>query len=314
MDFQNSEALKQGFEDGTLCRGFDRFTLTFNECLDIFTRHGTILLESFIHGSTPIKLADIISFSSKQLSVWNGSYKQLSEDLQGLFTPQSCGVILAGTDKSANNLCENLRNDGYPAQYVEKLSEVKKGAIYVMHGALSAGFEYPSEKFFLISYGQNTFRPEKKIRKKKKTGQEIYSLSELTSGDFVVHNVHGIGVFSGIRKISTQGITKDYIKIDYAKGDVLYVPVTQLDMVAKYIGPQENSSVRLSRLGSGDWQKAKARVKSSVKDIAKELIALYSARMKAKGYAFQRITSGTGILKRALNMRKLRTSLIAVHR
>ncbi|MBQ2470567.1 MAG: transcription-repair coupling factor, partial [Ruminococcus sp.] len=80
--------------------------------------------------------------------------------------------------------------------------------------------------------------------------------------------------------------TKDYIKIDYAKGDVLYVPVTQLDMVAKYIGAQENSRVRLNRLGSGDWQKAKARVKSSVKDIAKELIALYSARMKAKGYAF----------------------------
>ncbi len=288
MDFQNSEALKQGFEDGTLCRGFDRFTLTFNECLDIFTGHGTILLESFIHGSTPIKLADIISFSSKQLSIWSGSYKQLSEDLQGLYTPQSCGLILAGTDKAANNLCDNLRKDGYPAQYVEKLSEVKKGAIYVMHGALSAGFEYPSEKFFLISYGQNTYRPEKKIKKKKKTGQEIYSLSELTSGDFVVHNVHGIGVFSGIRKISTQGITKDYIKIDYAKGDVLYVPVTQLDMVAKYIGPQENSSVRLNRLGSGEWQKAKARVKSSVKDIAKELIALYSARMKAKGYAFSK--------------------------
>ena len=122
--------------------------------------------------------------------------------------------------------------------------------------------------------------------KKPKNGQEIYSLSELTVGDYVVHSVHGIGVFGGIRKIDTHGITKDYIKIDYAKGDVLYVPVTQLDMVAKYIGPRENSSVKLTRLGSQDWQKAKARVKTSVKDIAKELIALYSARMKAKGYAF----------------------------
>ena len=155
-----------------------------------------------------------------------------------------------------------------------------------MSGALSAGFELPNEKFFLISYGQTAYRPEKLRRKRKKEGNEIYSLSELSPGDYVVHNVHGIGIFSGIRKIDTHGITKDYIKIDYAKGDVLYVPVTQLDMVAKYIGPRENSRVKLNRLGSPEWQKAKARVKSSVKDIAKELIALYAARMKAKGYAF----------------------------
>lgn len=286
MDFQNSEALKQGFEDGVLCRGFDRFTLTFNECIDIFNAHGTIVLENFVHGSIPINLADIISFSSKQLNRWNGSYKQLAEDLNGLFTPQSRGVILAGTDKAAKNLCDSLRNDGFPAQLCDSLYDAKAGAIYVLTGALSAGFEFPGEKFFLITYGQTAYVPEKKKHKKSKNGQEIYSLSELTVGDYVVHSVHGIGVFGGIRKIDTHGITKDYIKIDYAKGDVLYVPVTQLDMVAKYIGPRENSSVKLSRLGSQDWQKAKARVKTSVKDIAKELIALYSARMKAKGYAF----------------------------
>ena len=286
MDFQNSEALKQGFEDGVLCRGFDRFTLTFNECIDIFNAHGTIVLENFVHGSITINLADIISFSSKQLNRWNGSYKQLSEDLNGLFTPQSRGVILAGTDKAAKNLCDSLRNDGFPAQLCESLDDAKAGAIYVLTGALSAGFEFPGEKFFLITYGQTAYVPEKKNRKKPKNGQEIYSLSELSVGDYVVHSVHGIGIFGGIRKIDTHGITKDYIKIDYAKGDVLYVPVTQLDMVAKYIGPRENSSVKLSRLGSQDWQKAKARVKTSVKDIAKELIALYSARMKAKGYAF----------------------------
>ena len=283
MDFQSSEMLKQGFEDGTLCRGFDRFTLTFNECIDIFNAHGTVVLENFVHGSTPLNLSEIISFSSKQLTQWNGSYKQLSEDLNGLFTIDSCGVILAGTDKSAKHLCDNLISDGFPAQYAESLSQIKKGTIYIIPGALSAGFEFPSEKFFLITYGQTAYRPEKKKKKKAKNGQEIYSLAELTAGDYVVHNIHGIGVFSGIRKIDTHGITKDYIKIDYAKGDVLYVPVTQLDMVAKYIGPHENSKVKLSRLGSQDWQKAKARVKSSVKDIAKELIALYSARMKAKG-------------------------------
>lgn len=286
MDFQNGEALKQGFEDGVLCRGFDRFTLTFNECTEILNAHGTIALENFVHGSIPLNLSDIISFSSKQLNRWSGSYKQLSEDLQGLFTPQSRGVILAGTDKAAKNLCDSLRSDGFPVQLCTDLKEAKEGVIYVLTGALSAGFELPGEKFFLITYGQTSYAPEKKKRKKAKNGQEIYSLSELSAGDYVVHSVHGIGIFGGIRKIDAHGITKDYIKIDYAKGDVLYVPVTQLDMVAKYIGPRENSNVKLNRLGSQDWQKAKARVKNSVKDIAKELIALYSARMKAKGFAF----------------------------
>ena len=287
MDFQNTEQLKQALEDGVLARGFDRFSLTWNECTAFFEAHGATLLESFVHGSIPLKLSDAVSFSAKQLSQWNGSYKQLSEDLRGLFVPGSCGVILAGTDKAAANLAGSLQNDGFPAEYTKSLPRCESGRIYVMGGALSAGFELPAEKFFLISYGQAAYRPEKK-RKRKKEGQEIYSLSELSAGDYVVHSVHGIGVFSGIRKLETHGVTKDYIKIDYAKGDVLYVPVTQLDMVAKYIGAQENSHVRLSRLGSGDWQKAKAKVKTSVKDIAKELIALYSARMKAKGYAFSR--------------------------
>ena len=286
MDFISNETLMQGFEDGTLCRGFDRFALTFNECTEFLQSHGTIVLENFVHGSMPIKLSEIISFSTKQLSAWGGSYKQLKEDVDGLFTPESRGVIFAGTERAAKNLCDTFNADGINAVYSEGADKISKGELLVMQGALSAGFEYPSQKFFAITYSQVSYRPEKSKKKKKKTGQEIYSLSELTPGDYVVHNVHGIGVFGGIRKIDTHGVIKDYIKIDYAKGDVLYVPVTQLDMVAKYIGPKEDSRVKLSRLGSGDWQKAKARVKTSVKDIAKELIELYSQRMKAKGYAF----------------------------
>ena len=287
MDFQNAELLQEGLREGFLARGFDRFQLTYNECMERFASHGVILLESFVHGSVDLKLAEIVSFTAKQLTRWTGSYKQLHEDLNGLFTPDSRGVILAGTEKAAKNLCENLIADGFDACFVTSLEKAEQGRLYVMTGAISAGFELPGEKFFVITYGYNSYRPERKRKRRgKKDGQEIYSLSELTPGDYVVHSVHGMGVFSGIRKLDTHGVVKDYIKIDYAKGDALYVPVTQLDMVAKYIGPQENSRVRLSRLGSGDWQKAKARVKTSVKDIAKELIALYAARMKAQGYAF----------------------------
>ena len=286
MDYQSAEQLKAGLESGALARGFDRFSLTSAECMEHFKAHGVILLENFVHGSVELPLAEIVSFSSKQLSQWSGSYKQIKEDIGGLLGADSRGAVLAGTEKAAKNLCANLSADGIPAEFAEAPKSLSRGRVTVMPGALSAGFELPSERFFLISYGQAARRPDKKRRRRKKEGEDIYSLSELSAGDYVVHSVHGIGVFSGIRKIDTHGITKDYIKIDYAKGDVLYVPVTQLDMVAKYIGAGDNARVKLNRLGSQEWQKAKARVKTSVKDIARELIALYSARMKAQGYAF----------------------------
>lgn len=94
MDFISNETLMQGFEDGTLCRGFDRFALTFNECTEFLQSHGTIVLENFVHGSMPIKLSEIISFSTKQLSAWGGSYKQLKEDVDGLFTPKARALYL----------------------------------------------------------------------------------------------------------------------------------------------------------------------------------------------------------------------------
>ncbi len=102
----------------------------------------------------------------------------------------------------------------------------------------------------------------------------------------MVHATHGIGLFEGIHKLEMNGVTKDYIKVRYAKNDTLYVPVTQLDLVSKYIGPREDSAVKLNRLGGADWQRQKAKVRSAVKDIAKELIQLYAQRMQQKGFAF----------------------------
>ena len=117
----------QCFEDGTLCRGFDRFSLTHNECIDLLNAHGTIVLESFLHGSIPLNLGTSISFSSNKLAAWNGSYNQLSEDLQGLYAPDRCGVILAGTDKSAKNLVKNLTSDGYNAVFSENIDSIQSG-------------------------------------------------------------------------------------------------------------------------------------------------------------------------------------------
>lgn len=282
---QYNGEIKDNFATGSLCKGFETYCLEKFQVWDFFEKNTTIFLDNFTHGSYDLKLNELITFTAKQLSLWSGSYSILKEDLNMDFHNDTSMVILAGTSKSAASLEQQLIDDGYPAQLVNDIENPIPNHIYIMQGALSAGFEYPTVKFKLISHGA-VFTPVKKKLQRPKNAQQIYSLEELSIGDYVVHTKFGIGVYRGIDKIEKDGIIKDYITIRYAKDDELYVPVTQLDMVSKYIGPKEDNKVKLSKLGGTDWAKAKSRVRSAVKDIAHELTKLYAERMNAKGFAF----------------------------
>ena len=197
---------------------------------------------------------------------------------------------MGGTEKAAKNLAEDLENEDVPALYFPlEPAEFPRGRVSVLPGALSGGFGYPHEKFYAFTYGRNAVASKKrKSRSGFKKGQSLHSLDELKKGDYVVHSLHGIGVFDGINKLEVGKITKDYIKIKYAKGDVLYVPVTQLDLVSKYIGPHEDDgrTVKLNKIGGKDWEKTRNKVRAAVKDMADQLIALYSKRQNSPGYAF----------------------------
>lgn len=192
--------------------------------------------------------------------------------------------------KGCKNLAEDLENEDIPALYFPlEPAEFPRGRVSVLPGALSGGFGYPHEKFYAFTYGRNAVASKKrKSRSGFKKGQSLHSLDELKKGDYVVHSLHGIGVFDGINKLEVGKITKDYIKIKYAKGDVLYVPVTQLDLVSKYIGPHEDDgrTVKLNKIGGKDWEKTRNKVRAAVKDMADQLIALYSKRQNSPGYAF----------------------------
>ncbi len=288
FDFRYNESLLEYFKEGTLCKGFETYYLDFNSSMEYLRRSPSLFMDTFPSATYDFPLSGLFSFTAKQLGLWNGSLKYIEDDLKSYRERGFTVVILAGTEKGARNTADNLGKDGFPASFISDAESLADGGLYVAAGALSAGFELSKEKFALISLGLSLENRSQKrrIRGKRRNGQEIYSLSELSKGDYVVHSTHGIGVFGGIQKMNVHGIIKDYIRIEYAKGDVLYVPVTQLDLVAKYIGPKEDSRVKLNRLGSTEWQKTKSRVKSSVKDIAKELIKLYSERMQSKGYAF----------------------------
>ncbi len=285
VSWQMSEDIQFLLEDGLLAKGMDSFLMPEEELADRIRLAAPLFLETFTRViDMPVRTA--VNLQAVQLSYWSGQLSTLLEDLESLLEREYSVVLLAGTSKTARSVAYDLQQKGIRADYVSEITSFSPGRVYVLEGYLSAGFEYPHAKIALITHGKSQTTSHRKKAKKKGLGEKISGLSDLTPGDYVVHTAHGIGVFDGIHKIDLHGVVKDYIKIRYAASDVLYVPVTQLDMVSKYIGPKEDSAIRLNRLNSADWQKTKTRVKKAVADMADELIKIYAARMQAPGFAF----------------------------
>ena len=163
-----------------------------------------------------------------------------------------------------------------------------RGAIMVMFGVLNTGYQFPAERFVLLTEGDmfgNTNAVQKKRKQKKLDGQHIAKLSELSVGDYVVHEDHGIGIYRGIERIESQGVTKDYIKVEYGDGGNLYLPATRLEGIQKYAGA-EATKPKLNKLGGTEWTKTRSRVQHAVKEIARDLVKLYAARQSESGYKF----------------------------
>lgn len=285
--WQISEDIKGLLEDGILCRGLDRYYLDYDELCSVFEKSSAVYLDTFVHATYDTPVTSLIHFTARQLAVWGGGIQLLTEDLNTGGENLS-SVVMAGTQRACEAIAHDLTEAGINAVSAgeDELSGMpSRGTVLVMPGKLSAGFEYPSAGFSLITHGRlNTMKKHR--ARKVKPGERITSLSEITPGDYIVHSAHGIGVYEGIRKLEVQGVTKDYIKIRFAGTDTLYVPVTQLDLVSKYIGPRDDGNVRLSKMGGSEWQKTKSRVRAAVKDMARELIALYAERQKVKGHPF----------------------------
>ena len=244
---------------------------------------GSVLFENFTRRSFNIPLKQSIAFTYKRNAIWNGSIDYLCEDVKNALSANLSVVIAATNDKSGKIIADDLSARGIPCTFLENVSTLPKGVVVTV-GALSAGFEIENSVLFIPA---SRFIASKK-RKSLNTdsSKKITSLSEIEKGDYVVHTSHGIGVFAGIETITANKITKDYIKIKYAGTDVLYVPVTQLDLVSKYIGSKEDGTVKLHKLSGTEWQNTRKRVRAAVKNMAKQLTALYAKRMSAKGYAF----------------------------
>ena len=288
----NAMEIKGYIESGALCKGIDNFTADFGEVLENYERHGAVYIDSLPRGSFDTPVKSLSNFNIQSLGAWNGTYSALVDDIKPLTKAKYTVCVLAGTERNAKALAYDLTEDGFNAQYYSTFpQEFGAGLITVVSASTTAGFKFSDIKFAVITH--NTAVQKKRTRRAVNREGAIHSLEELSKGDYIVHNVHGIGIFDGIEALEFNGVKKDYIKISYAKGDVLYVPVTQLDLVSKYIGPGDNARVKINRLGKSgmaEWKKTKAKVHDSVKDMARELIDLYAKRMAVKGHAFSEDT------------------------
>ncbi len=287
-----NEDIKMMFEDGVLCKGLDTYSLKWNEVVSQYEKMGVIYLDNFARGSFDTPVKELVNMNVRQSSPWEGSLNVLCDDLRPDMSRGYTAVILGGTEKAAKSLCEDLNDDGFSANYFSAApSSYIKGQINIIPGALTFGMDYPGEKLRIITSGRYKSEGIRRATGKKKfhdISQGLHSIEELQKGDYVVHSIHGIGIFDGIVEMNISGVIKDYIKIKYKGADALYVPVTQLDLVSKYIGPHDEngSRVKINKLGSKDWAKTKAKVKGAVKDMAKELLELYAKRRNTKGYPF----------------------------
>lgn len=279
-----SEDCKLLLEEGELCRGLDRHLFEPEEVMEMANAGKMLFLSTFLQGLDRVGYKKIVSFEALQNAPWGGEMRQLNEELQSFCERGFRTLLIAGSEKTLPIIKQDLEDAGIKCSIAAEAEECLPGRVLLMTGSLSGGMEYPENKTAVIT--QARAAQSKKKRKKHKKGEEIRSLSDISAGDLVVHALHGIGRFVGIRKLELEGITKDYITVQYAGKDVLYVPVTQLDMVSKYIGPRDDTGVKLSKLSSAEWQKTRNNVKRAVKDMAQELIALYAKREQSKGTAF----------------------------
>ncbi len=281
--YRRGEELTTLLQDGVLAPGLDKLYAEPAWLWAQPARCRTICAENFARSMPDIALKEIVNAPAHALPAWAGEVAHLLEDLQPLCDGGAAVTVMAGTPRAAAGLAADLRVKGLNVTTDENAVPAA-GLVQVLPGQLSAGCSLPFAKYAVFTaraFGVSTAQ-----KKKKRNKDALNSLSEISPGDLVVHQNHGIGRYAGIQRMAVQGVTKDYLRIEYDKKDVLYVPVTQLDLLSRYTAPGDKDNVKLSRLGGSDWAKTRKKVKAATEAMAKELIELYARRKQAKGYAF----------------------------
>ena len=268
--------------------------------LDLFCQSNvTLHADSLAYGATDKKLSGLFGFRTRQPVAYTDNFNLLCEDIIGYQRAGYKVIVMTENQQAANNLRGLLEEADFNAVVEDQkrdvgINDIPKNVIYIKHKEYLYGFELIGARVAVLTTNSdaktgalNTSAKLKRAKKRNKDAKAILSYAELEVGDIVVHETYGIGKYLGIQNLKIDGVSRDYINIQYAGTDRLCIPVEKLDMVSKYIGAHSDDGlVKLSKMGGENWKKAKAKVKGAVKEMAKELIKLYAERTKKPGFAF----------------------------
>jgi len=266
--------------------------LNQEELIEKLELQNAITLDVFDINSKLLRPNKKYLLNSITLNSYQGQLDLLIEDIKDKKSKGYRTVILSGTRPRGERLVNTLRDREIESVYRDDVNSIELGEVVITFGNLLKGFEYPELKLCVISDKDVFGEAKRKISKRKSNKKgigKIKSFAELKLGDYVVHANHGVGVYKGIKQIEVGGHKRDYLDIVYDKGDKLYVPVDQLDLVQKYIG-SEGKTPKVNKLGSAEWSKAKAKVRKSINEIAQDLVKLYATRATLKGYKYNKDT------------------------
>ena len=289
------ETTKELILEGAMLSKYSGFSQQSDDFDSFIYRNPTVFIDSFLN-KTDFKLSGLFNIESRKTGSFSGNYLMVCDDVKSYLRAGDAVLILCENDVEATNLSELLSNSDIKCNVTKNykdLTEIPKGFVSITSLNFN-GFELPKTKFACISLNDE-IQLKKKISHRKTASktrdsakEKILSYADLEVGDYVVHETHGIGKYLGIENIKTiDGTRKDHIKIQYAGTAVLFVPCEQVNMISKYIGAgADTDSLKLSSFNTREWDRTKSRVKNELKDMAKELIALYAERMRRPGIKY----------------------------
>ena len=270
-------------ERGELPQQPDSFALNFSALCRALAQRPLVRLDTFLNTVPELAPQTLVSFTVNQMNAFGGSFDMAAADIAGFVQQKRAVCVVCSSELRCKNMREALEAHGISATISNRLPA--PGRVHILEGALSSGLEYPGLGLILLTEGHAPAR-KKSSRTKKSNRDRVKSYTDLTPGDLVVHEHHGIGRYIGMERMKVDGAERDFIKIAFAGTDFLYVPATSLDLISKYIGGGEPEKVRLNKLGGADWQRARTRAKAAAKELAAGLIQLYAERARLKGFAF----------------------------
>lgn len=286
-----TDSIESRIEKGYMLPSAMNMVYTYDDVLNKLIHKKTVLITNILHTISDFKPKDIIDFKVKSTALVKNDLDMIANDFHAMCKDGYRILFLAGGHTRCERMLNELLQRDINAVYIEDINDVEitAGIVYIARGHIAKGFEYVKNKFAIVSENDvlGEEKKTKRRKKKRKDSAAIENISDLKIGDFVVHENHGVGIYKGIEQIVSDGISKDYMKIGYAKGDNLFVAINQMDMVQKYIGG-ETTKPKLNKLGTGTWEKAKAKAKQAAYKLAYNLVELYAKRQETHGFKYSK--------------------------